>query len=228
VLVHDEQSPANVEAIVNPILSAGGVARAIAADISTANGRQQLARHTRGIVGDRLDTLVLNVSCSGAAEPPRDSGEVFDEPASSSERAPFLLIERLLPILSHGSSVIFMYPADATTRSVAESSPQQMLGREIRQLADAFRSRGIRVNGVEIARARTGSVPAGRSRRADDLTHDRKVRRRFNAPRPVGAVIGFLASNESSEITGVTLRAHMSANAGRGRTVGEAVRRSWQ
>jgi NAD(P)-dependent dehydrogenase (short-subunit alcohol dehydrogenase family) len=227
VLIHDGRSPANVEAIVKPILSAGGVARAIAADISTADGRQQLARHTRAIVGDRLDILVLNVNCSGAAEPPRDAGEVFDEPTSSPERAPFLLIERLLPILNHGSSVIFMYPAGATMRSGAESSPQQMLGREMAQLADAFRSRGIRVNGVEIGRVRTDTASAGRSRRADELTHDRKVRRRFDASRHVSAVIGFLASNESSELTGVTLRAHMSANTGRGRTVGEAVSRSW-
>lgn len=158
VLVHDQQSAAAAERIVNSILDAGGVAKAIAADLSTAQGAQLLARYTRRIVGDRLDILVLNLE------------------GASAETAPSALVQLLLPILNQGSSVIFMYPSAAAAGHIAQHA---------KQLADALKPRGVRVNALEIIGTR--------------------------ASRHVGSAVTFLASRDSSEITGETIRAHMKS-----------------
>ena len=193
VLIHDRHSAAKIEALVRAILSAGGVAGAVAVDTLTAQGQQQLARQTRKIVGDRLDILVLNVDCSEGSAPSDDAGATFafEESVASPESAPFLLIQLLLPILNQGSSVIFMYLTSGAPSSAASASRslQETIARQARRLAEALKPRGVRVNVIEIGRARTSS-------------------------RYVGSAITFLASNESSEITGTTMRAHIPTSAG--------------
>jgi 3-oxoacyl-[acyl-carrier protein] reductase len=121
VLIHDQQSAANVEPIVEAIISAGGIARATAADAATADGSRQLAQEVRAVIGDRLDILVIDVD---AVDP----------------GAPFLLVELLLPILNAGSSVIAIHPRHA---------PDDTITSALKQRARLSRARGIRMNAVE-------------------------------------------------------------------------------
>ena len=102
VLIHDPHSTANVAHIVEAIVSAGGIARAAAADVATSDGAKQLARDVRAVIGDRLDILVIDADAveSGAA---------------------LSLIELLLPILNSGSSLLVLQPPIHAKQSELQS-----------------------------------------------------------------------------------------------------------
>lgn len=183
VLVHDDRSTAKVETVVQKICSAGGIAKAIAADISTAQGPQQLASQTREIVGDRLDILVVNADVPKSADA---TVETFDTQYAVNTRAPFFLVQHLLPILSDGSSIIFTAPPDAA--EAPQSLPAYLSTKDavtnlVAHFAPALEARGVRVNAIM----------------ADAV-----------ATTDIGAAITFLASNEASRITGQTLPARFT------------------
>src|SRR3984893_1072210 len=67
VLVHYGRSAQDAESLVAGILSKGGRANAIRADLGTPEGATQLAKEVRTIVGERLDVLVSNAGISKAA-----------------------------------------------------------------------------------------------------------------------------------------------------------------
>src|ERR1700719_957383 len=67
VLVHYGRSAQDAESLVAGILSKGGRANAISADLGTPEGATLLAKGVRAIVGDRLDVLVSNAGISKAA-----------------------------------------------------------------------------------------------------------------------------------------------------------------
>ena len=67
VLVHYGLSAQDAESLVAGILSKGGRANAIRADLGTPEGATLLAKEVRTIVGERLDVLVLNAGISKAA-----------------------------------------------------------------------------------------------------------------------------------------------------------------
>ena len=67
VLVHYGRSQREAEYLVSEILTEGGLANAISADLGTPNSAALLAKQVRSIVGDRLDVLVLNAGISKAA-----------------------------------------------------------------------------------------------------------------------------------------------------------------
>jgi 3-oxoacyl-[acyl-carrier protein] reductase len=65
--VHYGRSAQDAESLVAGILSKGGRANAIRADLGTPEGATLLAKGVRTIVGERLDVLVLNAGISKAA-----------------------------------------------------------------------------------------------------------------------------------------------------------------
>src|SRR5204863_9434979 len=60
VLVHYGRGATEAEAVVAEIHNIGGRADMVAADLAAPDGAHTLAKRARGIVGDRLDILVLN------------------------------------------------------------------------------------------------------------------------------------------------------------------------
>lgn len=186
VLMHDDRSTARLQIVVEEIRSTGGVAKAITADISTAEGPHQLARQAREIVGDRLDILVVNAEAVGSAD---TTVETFDTQYAVNTRAPFFLVQQLLPILSRGSSIIFTSPPGAA--KTPEALPAYLSTRDavtnlVAHFAPVLEARGIRVNAI---------------------MQDRKKRA---VPEDIGAAITFLASKEASRITGQALPARFT------------------
>ncbi len=108
VLVHYGRAAAEAEAVVKTIRDAGGRAEALAADLATADGPHKLAKDVRAIVGDRLDILVANAGISKAAKIEDTSIADFDNLFAVNVRAPYFLVQQLLPILGQGGSVIFV------------------------------------------------------------------------------------------------------------------------
>src|SRR3989441_11695859 len=108
VLVHYGSGAKEAAAVVAEISKAGGRADAIAADLSASDGAHKLAQQVRAVVGDRLDILVANAGISKSATLEETTVEDFDRLFAVNVRAPFFLVQQLLPILGSGSSVVLL------------------------------------------------------------------------------------------------------------------------
>src|SRR6202011_5988371 len=108
VLVHYSTGEGEARAVVAEISKAGGRADTVAADFAAPDGPHKLAKQVRAIVGDRLDILVANAGISKAATLEDTTVEDFDNLFAVNFRAPFFLLQQLLPILHEGSSIVLL------------------------------------------------------------------------------------------------------------------------
>jgi 3-oxoacyl-[acyl-carrier protein] reductase len=83
------------------------------------------SRQVRGIIGDRLDILVANAGISKAATIEETTVGDFDALFAVNVRAPFFLVQQLLPILHEGSSVVLV--SSLAARAVAQSRLMRQL-----------------------------------------------------------------------------------------------------
>src|SRR5271170_3598468 len=100
VLVHYGRGKDEAEAVVEEIRKSGGRAQAVSADLANPKGAQVLAKEVRAIVGDRLDILVSNAGVAKSATIEETTVEDFDNLFAVNVRAPFFLVQQLLPIQS--------------------------------------------------------------------------------------------------------------------------------
>jgi 3-oxoacyl-[acyl-carrier protein] reductase len=105
VLVHYSSAQKEADAVVDEIRKAGGRAEKVGADLSAPNGPHELAKQVRGIIGDRLDILVANAGVSKAATIEDTTVADFDQLFAVNVRAPYFLVQQLLPTLSTGSNI---------------------------------------------------------------------------------------------------------------------------
>ena len=108
VLVHYGRGAKEADGVVAEIRKGGGRADAVAMDLAAADGASKLARQARSIIGDRLDILVANAGISKAATIEEMTVEDFDKLFAVNVRAPYFLVQQLLPVLGDGSSVILV------------------------------------------------------------------------------------------------------------------------
>ena len=116
VLVHYGRGAKEADDVVAEIRKAGGRADAIATDLAAADGASKLARQARSIVGDRLDILVANAGILKAATIEETTVEDFDKLFAVNVRAPFFLVQQLLPIMSQGKQHRFPLVARGARR----------------------------------------------------------------------------------------------------------------
>ena len=151
VLVHYGRGANEADGVVAEIRKAGGRADAVAADLARRGRPHKLARLARDIVGDRLDILVANAGVSKAATIEETTVEDFDKLFAVNVRAPFFLVQQLLPILSKGSSVVFL--SSLAARAVVGTIPayaatKGAIDTLVKYFASLLGARGIRVNAV--------------------------------------------------------------------------------
>src|SRR5208337_1709630 len=111
----------------------------------------KLAQQVRAIVGDRLDILVANAGVSKAATIEETTVEDFDALFAVNVRAPFFLVQQLLPIMHEGSSIILL--SSLTAHAVLGALPvyaatKGAVDTLVKHFASALGGRGIRVNAV--------------------------------------------------------------------------------
>jgi 3-oxoacyl-[acyl-carrier protein] reductase len=179
VLVHHARSPAAAEQIVESIRAAGGRAKAVAVDLSRAEGPHQLAQRTRAIIGDRLDILVFNAKLPKAAKLERSTLAFFDSEFAENVRAPLFLVEELLPVMNRGSCLVFTLAPSATpAHDPASSTIRGGLEGLVNRLASFLRDRGIRVDAV---------IPASATCAEDFVVADTVIAKgRRHSPLPNG------------------------------------------
>jgi 3-oxoacyl-[acyl-carrier protein] reductase len=172
VLVHYGRGATEADGVVAEIRKGGSRADAVAADLSAADGPHKLAKLTRNVVGDRLDILVANAGISKDATIEETTVEDFDKLFAVNVRAPFFLVQQLLPIMSIGSSIVLVsslgaravvgtIPAYAATKGAVDTL--------VKHFASLLGARGIRVNAVAPGVVETDMSNLPRLKRARSL-----------------------------------------------------------
>jgi pimeloyl-ACP methyl ester carboxylesterase len=149
VLIHYSTGEKEADAVVAEIRTIGGRAEKVGADLRQADGPHRLAGQVRAIVGDRLDILVANAGISKAASIEDTQVEDFDNLFAVNVRAPFFLVQQLLPVLGKGSSVIFSSSLAARSSVgtlAAYAATKGAIDTLVKHFAAALGPRGIRVN----------------------------------------------------------------------------------
>ncbi len=208
VLVHYGASATEAEAVVAEIRKAGGRAEAVAADLSATDGPHKLARQARSIVGDRLDILVANAGVSKAASIEDTTIEDFDKLFAVNVRAPFFLTQQLLPILSKGSSVIYLssLAAHAVVGSIpAYAATKGAIDTMVKHFAAMLGDRGIRVNAVAPGVVATDMSSFAKTDAGRDYALGLQALKRLAQPDDIAGVVTFLASDDARWITGDTI-----------------------
>ena len=209
ILVHYGKNAAEADAVVEQIRAAGGRAQAIGADLSTPEGPVELARKVREIAGERLDILVANAGIAKAVSIEGTTVEDFDALFAVNVRAPFFLVQQLLPILREGSSVIFtsslaahaavgVLPAYAATKGAIDTL--------VKHFAALLGPKGIRVNAVAPGVVATDMSSFAKTDEGRDFTLGIQALQRVAQAADIGGAIAFLASDAARWVSGDTLR----------------------
>src|SRR6202451_1907320 len=215
VLVHYARSIQEAESLVAEIRRKGGHADASSADLGTPEGAALLARQVRSIVGDRLDVLVLNAGVSKSARIADHTIQDFDNLFATNVRAPFFLVQQLLPVLGEGSSIAVVSSLGARTvvgkpglespSILAYASTKGALETLVKNWAALLGPSGIRVNAVAPGVIDTDMSSFTKTEAGREVALGMQALKRIGKPEDVADVVAFLASDAARWITGASI-----------------------
>jgi NAD(P)-dependent dehydrogenase (short-subunit alcohol dehydrogenase family) len=209
VLVHYNGGEKDATAVVAEIRKAGGKAEKLSADFRASDGPHALAERVRAIVGARLDILVASAGIAKAGTIEETTVEDFDALFAVNVRAPYFLVQQLLPVMCKGSSVVLLssLAAHATIGTLsAYAATKGAIDTLVKHFAAALGERGIRVNAVAPGVVPTDMCSFAKTDAGRKFTLGIQALKRMAQPDDIGAAIVFLASDEARWITGDTLR----------------------
>jgi len=215
VLVHYGRSAQDAESLVAGILSKGGRASAIRANLGTPEGATLLAKEVRLIIGERLDVLVSNAGISKAATIKDHTVADFDNLFATNVRGPFFLVQQLLPILRAGSNIIVISSAVARTvvgkpgldnpSILAYAATKGAIETLVRNWAAILGPQGIRVNAVAPGVIDTDMSNFTKTEGGREVVLGMQALKRIGKPEDVADVVAFLASDAARWITGASI-----------------------
>ena len=152
---------------------------------------------------------VANAGVAKSASIEETTIEDFDRLFAVNVRAPFFLVQQLLPILHEGSSIVLLsslaahaavgaLPAYAATKGAIDTL--------VKHFASALGARGIRVNAVAPGVVATDMSSFAKTDEGRDYTLGLQALKRIAQADDIGGAVAFLASPEARWITGDTLR----------------------
>jgi NAD(P)-dependent dehydrogenase (short-subunit alcohol dehydrogenase family) len=193
----------------------GGAATWAVADVTdSVQVKSAVAEAAEAFGG--LDVVISNAGIAGVIAPVADYPEdVFDQVMAVHVRGSFLVCKHALPYLRSGASIVMTSSVVGLTSDAgicAYATAKHALVGLMRTLAKETAPRGIRVNTIHpgpvdnefqrrIEVAATGASPA----QAAVLFEELIPLGRHAAPEEVARAMLFLASDESSFVTGATL-----------------------
>ena len=209
VLVHYGRSATEAEAVVAEIRAAGGQAQAVGADLAAPDGPMDLARQVRAIAGERLDIIIANAGIAKSASLEDTTVADFDALFAVNVRAPFFLVQQLLPVLKEGSSVVFtssLAAHAAVGELAAYAATKGAIDTLVKHFAAALGPRGVRVNAVAPGVVATEMSSFAKTDAGRDATVAMQALKRVAQPEDISGAIVFLASDAAHWVTGDTLR----------------------
>jgi NAD(P)-dependent dehydrogenase (short-subunit alcohol dehydrogenase family) len=208
VLVHYSSNEKEADAVVAEIRKGGGKAEKIGTDLRKPDGAHALAKRVRDIVGGRLDILVANAGISKSATIEATTVEDFDNLFAVNVRAPFFLVQQLLPALCKGSSIIFTSSliARASIGSLyAYAATKGAIDTLVKHFAATLGACGIRVNAVAPGVVDTDMSNFTKTEAGREVTLAMQALKRMAVPEDIAPVMAFLASEDARWITGQSI-----------------------
>jgi NAD(P)-dependent dehydrogenase (short-subunit alcohol dehydrogenase family) len=209
LIVHYGRSVDEARSVVNQIISAGGRADAVATDLASPEGAHALADWVRNRVGERIDIIVANAGIMKPATIEEMTVKEFDDLFAVNVRAPYFLVQQLLPILGEGSSVIFISSLAAHAaignRVSAYAATKGAIDTMVKHFASILGPRGIRANAVAPGLIDTEMPTMTKTEEGRATLLGMQALKRIAQPADVASVVAFLASDEARWITGETI-----------------------
>jgi 3-oxoacyl-[acyl-carrier protein] reductase len=205
VIVHYGRNASEAQAVVDQIRAAGGRADAVSVDLAAPDGAHLLAAQVSNLVGNHLDILVSNAGISNAATFETMTIKDFDSLFAVNVRAPFFLLQQLLPIMSDGGSIVFLSSLGARAAVgtlAAYASTKGAINTLVKYFAAALGPRGIRVNAVAPGGIDTDMSNFTKTEDGRKTVLGMQSLKRIGQPGDVAPVIAFLVSDEARWITG--------------------------
>jgi len=205
VIVHYGRNAGEAKAVVDQIRAAGGRADAVSADLAAPDGAHLLAAQVRNLTGNRLDILVSNAGISNAAPFETMTVKDFDSLFAVNVRAPFFLVQQLLPMMGDGGSIVFLSSLGARAAVgtlAAYASTKGAINTLVKYFAAALGPRGIRVNAVAPGVIDTDMSNFTKTEDGRKTVMGMQSLKRIGEPGDVASVIAFLVSDEARWITG--------------------------
>lgn len=202
VLVHG-RSPERGAEVVEAVLAAGGQARFLAADLTTADGPIALAADAGAV-----DILVNNAGSSWFGPTPDLDLPTYDAMFDGNVRATYLLGAALIPgMADRGTGSVINLASMAGTIGMAGGAAygatKAAVASLARHWAAEYGARGVRANAV---------APGPVNTRPEDSAFFDQLGAttplgRASTPDEIAELIAFLASDRASYVTGATLAA---------------------
>ncbi|QOZ37456.1 SDR family NAD(P)-dependent oxidoreductase [Bradyrhizobium sp. CCBAU 53421] len=209
VIVHYGNSAEDAHSLVAEIREAGGQADAVGADLSASDGAQRLAAEVRKLVVGQLDILVANAGIAVPATIEAQTVEDFDRMFAVNVRAPFFLVQQLLPLLGDGSSIVMtssLAARAAVGQLSAYSATKGAIDTMVKHFASLLGPRGIRVNAVAPGIIDTDMSEFARTEEGRDYALKMQALQRIGHADDVADAVTFLASNSARWVTGDTIQ----------------------
>ena len=216
VIVHYSASREAADTLVSEIRAKGGQADAVAGDLTAADGAHKLAEAVRGLGVEKLDILVNNAGIANPAPIEEQTVEDFDRHFAVNVRAPYFLVQQLLPLLREGSSVIFLSSVVARAAFEGFSAYSATKGAvEVitRNFAKELGPRGIRVNAIA-----PGAIDTDMARdflgteESRDYVKGLQALKRIGQPDDIADAVLFLASDQSRWVDGRSIEVSGGSN----------------
>ena len=216
IIVHYSASRDAAESLVEDIRAKGGQADALGADLAAPDGAHRLAEAVRALRIERLDVLVNNAGLGELAPIEDQTIESFDRQFAVNVRAPFFLVQQLLPILGEGSSVILLSSVVARAAfdgSAVYSATKGAVEVLTRNLAKELGPRGIRVNAIAPGAIDTdmAQVFLG-TEEGREFIKSLQALKRIGQPDDIADAVLFLASDRSRWVDGRSIEVSGGAN----------------
>jgi 3-oxoacyl-[acyl-carrier protein] reductase len=210
VAIHYGGNDAAANETLRTIEQAGGQAFLVRAELGVSGDIDTLfTKLEKELAGRPLDILVNNAAVAPQIAIHQTTPEEFDRIFAINVRAPFFIIQRVLPIMPDGgriiniSSGVTWFATPATVYSMTKGA-LNVLGRS---LANSLGPRNITVNTISPGITDTDMNPAIRDKdsKAVERVAAMTALARPGGPADIGDVVAFFASDDARWITGQTL-----------------------